>query len=189
MRAFKVAAATVGLSAALVGVAAGPASAAPACQGGYPAAQCTMSVSDSRVVVGQTVNFSAGGFGANEMVTVTLTQGNTVVVIGEFQANAQGVVSGSFKVPNVKPGRYALTATGESSRGSQSVALNVLPNETAAGTNGNPAGAKGNPAGLDSLAFTGSDAGKTAGAGAVLLLGGGALIVAARRRKHVNAAA
>lgn len=183
MRAFKVAAATIGLSAALTGTAvglAGPASAA--CQGGYPAAQCTVSVSDSRVVVGQTVTFSASGYAANEMVTVTMKQGGTVVVIGQFQADANGVVSASFKVPQVQPGRYALTVTGNTSGLAQSVALTVVPNAAAAGTHANAAGPS-------SLAFTGTDAAKTAGAGAVLLLGGGALIVAARRRKNAHAAA
>ena len=184
MRAFKVAAATIGLSAALTGTAvglAGPASAA--CQGGYPAAQCTVSVNDSRVVVGQTVSFRATGYAANEMVTVTMTKGGTVVVIGQFRADAQGVVSGSFTVPQVGSGRYALKVTGNTSGLAQSVALTVVPSAAAA------AGTHANAADPSSLAFTGTDAAKTAGAGAVLLLGGGALIVAARRRKNAHAAA
>lgn len=183
MRAFKVAAATIGLSAALTGTAvglAGPASAA--CQGGYPAAQCTVSVSDSRVVVGQTVSFRATGYAANEMVTVTMTKGGTVVVIGQFRADGDGVVTGSFTVGQVASGRYALTVTGNTSGLAQSVALTVVPNVAATGTHANAAGPS-------SLAFTGTDAAKTAGAGAVLLLGGGALIVAARRRKSAHAAA
>lgn len=185
MRAFKVAAATVGLSAALTGTAvglAGPASAA--CQGGYPAAQCTISVNDSRVVVGQTVTFRATGYAANEMVTVTMTKGGTVVVIGQFRADGNGVVTGSFTVRQVAPGRYALKATGNTSGLTQSVALTVVPSAAAAA-----AGTQANAADPSSLAFTGTDAAKTAGAGAVLLLGGGALIVAARRRKNAHAAA
>lgn len=184
MRAFKVAAATIGLSAALTGTAvglAGPASAA--CQGGYPAAQCTISVNDSRVVVGQTVTFRATGYAANEMVTVTMTKGGTVVVIGQFRADGNGVVTGSFRVAQVTPGRYALKATGNTSGLTQSVALTVVPSAAAA------AGTHANAADPSSLAFTGTDAAKTAGAGAVLLLGGGALIVAARRRKNAHAAA
>lgn len=189
MRGIKVAAATIGLSAALTGTAvglAGPASAA--CQGGYPAAQCTISVNDSRVVVGQRVTFRATGYAANEMVTVTMTRGGTVVVIGQFRANAQGVVRGSFRVPRVTPGRYALKATGNTSGLAQSVALTVVRKDTDVRKD-TVAGTHANSADPGSLAFTGTDAAKTAGAGGVLLLGGGALIVAARRRKNAHDAA
>jgi hypothetical protein len=183
MRGIKVAVAAVGLSAGLAGTAvglAGSASAAPSCLGGYPAAQCTVAINDSRVVAGQPLQFSATGFAAGETVTATVF--STPVVVGTYPATSAGTVSGSFTVPNLAPGKHTLRLVGATSGVVKSVSFVVVPNATAAGVSAGSA----DPG---SLAFTGSDAAKTAGAGAVLLLGGGALIVAAKRRKHVNAAA
>jgi hypothetical protein len=183
MRALKVAAATVGLSAALTGTAVGlaaPVSAAPngCTQGAYPPASSTVALSRSRATVGMQMSYEARCFAPGETVRVTVY--STPTYIGTRTANAVGEVSGSFTVPsNLTPGRHTLELA--AGTGTQSATFVVVPSAAAAGSST----ARDN----DSLAFTGSDAAKTAGAGAVLLLGGGALIVAARRRKHANAAA
>ena len=187
MRAFKVAAATVGLSAALTGTAvglAGPVSAAPgdtcAANRTYPPAQSTVALSRSRAEVGMKMSYEARCMKPNEKATATVY--STPVLVGTPTVDANGSVSGSFTVPNLKPGRHTLEIRGLESGAVQSASFIVVPNAAAAGS-------ASNSSDPSSLAFTGSDAAKTAGAGAVLLLGGGALIVAARRRKHVNAAA
>ena len=183
MRALKVAAATVGLSAALTGTAvglAGPVNAAPngGCSAGtYPPASSTVALSRSRASVGMTMSYEARCFRPGEQGTATVY--STPQQVDTFTANSAGEVSGSFTVPNLKPGRHTLELAAAS--GTQSATFVIVPSEPAAGN--------GNKKDSDSLAFTGSDAAKTAGAGAVLLLGGGALIVAARRRKTANAAA
>lgn len=184
MRAFKVAAATVGLSAALTGTAvglAGPVNAAPGSggctQGSYPPASSTVALSRSRATVGMQMSYEARCFKPGEQVTATVY--STPQRVGVLTADSTGAVKGSFTVPsNLKPGRHTLELA--AATGTQSASFIVAPNAAAAGS------ASGDN---DSLAFTGSDAAKTAGAGAVLLLGGGALIVAARRRKTANAAA
>lgn len=184
MRALKVAAATVGLSAALTGTAVGlaaPVNAAPntggCAEGTYPPANSTVALNRSRATVGMSVSFTARCMAPGATVRV-LVDGAELQTL---QAGANGEVSGSFTVPsNLKPGRHTLTLA--SAEGAQTAAFIVVPNAAAAGTGSDNGDS-------DSLAFTGSDAAKTAGAGVVLLLGGGALIVAARRRKTVNAAA
>lgn len=180
MRAFKVAAATVGLSAALAGTAVGlaaPVSAAPSggcSQGSYPPASSTVALSRSRANVGMEISFEARCFRPGEQVTLWVAG----VRMGTFTASATGTVSGSFTVPSgLKPGRYTLELA--AATGTQSASFIVVPSAAAAGDSSDD----------DSLAFTGSDAAKTAGAGAVLLLGGGALIVAAKRRKTASATA
>jgi len=185
MRAIKVAAATVGLSAALTGTVvglAGPVNAAPGtagCTAGtYPPANSTVALSRSRATVGMTMSFSARCFKPGERITATVY--STPQQVGVFTADTTGSVSGSFTIPsNLQPGRHTLELA--ASTGTQSASFVVVPSAAATGT--------GTSADNDSLAFTGSDAAKTAGAGFVLLLGGGALIVAAKRRKHANAAA
>jgi hypothetical protein len=184
MRALKVAAATVGLSAALTGTAvglAGPVNAAPGTggctQGSYPPASSTVALSRSRATVGMQMSYEARCFKPGEAVTVTVY--STPQVVGTTTANSAGEVSGTFTVPsNLEAGRHTLELA--AATGTQSASFIVVPNAAAADSSSSDD---------DSLAFTGSDAAKTAGAGAVLLLGGGALIVAARRRKTASAAA
>ena len=78
MRALKVAAATVGLSAALTGTAVGlaaPANAAPngGCVAGtYPPASSTVALSRSRASVGMTMSYEARCFAPGEPVRVTV---------------------------------------------------------------------------------------------------------------------
>jgi hypothetical protein len=178
MRGMKAAAVTIGLSAALTGGAvglAGPASAAN-CVGGYPPASCTLTVSDSRVVVGQTLSYRGTGYTAGEKANVTVDS----TLIGTIIANASGVATGSFTVPNLALGRHTLTVTGLSSGVVQSAKFVVVPKPAAAAI---PAPSSSGP-----LAFTGSESAKAAGVGALLLLGGGALMMAGKRRKRVNAA-
>jgi hypothetical protein len=185
MRAFKVAAATVGLSAALTGTAvglAGPVNAAPgtaSCtQGSYPPANSTVALSRSRASVGMAMSYQARCFKPGEQVTVTVY--STPQRVGVLTADTTGAVSGSFTIPsNLQAGRHTLELA--AATGTQSASFVVVPSAAAAGTTASTDNG--------SLAFTGSDAAKTAGAGIVLLLGGGALIVAAKRRKHANAAA
>lgn len=183
MRAFKVAAATVGLSAALTGTAvglAGPVNAAPGTgctQGAYPPASSTVALSRSRATVGMEISYRARCFKPGEQVTVTLY--STPQVLGTRTATSTGEVSGTFTVPsNLQPGSHTLELA--AATGTQSASLTVVPSAATTGSASNDD---------DSLAFTGSDAAKTVGTGAVLLLGGGALIMAARRRKTASATA
>lgn len=184
MRGIKVAAATVGLSAALAGTAigfAGPTSAAPRAgcsQGTYPPAASAIALSRSRAEVGMTISFEARCFKNNDKVTGTVY--STPVRVGTYDASASGVVDGEFTVPDVQPGRHTFRLVGTD--GAQtSVGFTVVPSAAAA------AGGRGTSS-SGSLAFTGTDLAMTAGVGTLLLLGGGALVLAAKRRKHVNAA-
>ena len=100
MRALKVAAATVGLSAALTGTAvglAGPVNAAPngGCTAGtYPPANSTVALSRSRATVGMTMSYEARCFAPGEPVRVTVY--STPTYIETKTASATGEVSGSF---------------------------------------------------------------------------------------------
>ena len=186
MRGFKVAAATLGLSAALAGasvaglaVPAGAATRSPCTAGSYPPAQSTVALSRSQADVGMRMSFEARCFQPGEQVRATVF--SDPVTVGTFQVNRKGAVSGSFGVPNVPAGQHTLELRGLTSGTVQSASFTV----------GSPGKAKGKNTTDDesSLAFTGSDIGTTAGLGALLLAGGGGLLVAARRRKQVNAAA
>ncbi|MGO4340867.1 hypothetical protein [Pedococcus sp. 2YAF34] len=179
MRGMKAAAVTIGLSAALTGSVisfAGPASAAD-CVGGYPPASCTLTISDSQVVVGQTVSYRGAGYTPGEKATATVH--STPVVVDTTTVTPAGVAKGSFTVPQVSLGQHTLTVVGATSGAERSVSFTIVAAPAAAPV----------PSGNGSLAFTGSDTAKTAGVGALLLLSGGALTVASKRRKRVNAAA
>lgn len=182
MRGIKVAVVTIGLSTALTGTAvglAGPAGAAPksgCSQGNYPPAAAQIALSRSRATVGMTISFDARCFKGDDKVTATVY--SKPMQVGQYSANANGVVTGSFTVPAVSPGRHTLRLVGTD--GTQaSAGFTVVPASAASAipTSSDPS----------SLAFTGSDMAKTGGLGALLLLGGGALVIAAKRRKHVNA--
>ena len=183
MRGIKVAVVTIGLSTALTGTAvglAGPAGAAPTAvctQGTYPPAAAQIALSRSRATVGMTISFNARCFAGNEKVSATVD--STAAQVGQYAADANGVVSGSFTVPVLSPGRHTLRLVGAD--GTQTSArFTVVPASAAAS-------AIPSSSGPSSLAFTGSDMAKTGGLGGLLLLGGGALVMAAKRRKHVNA--
>ncbi|HET7660302.1 MAG TPA: hypothetical protein VFK66_07920 [Oryzihumus sp.] len=173
------------LSAALTGASVAIAGAADAatCQGGYPASQCTVAVSDTTVTPGEKVSFSAKGFGSKELVTGVVR--STPQVVGSWRSSGGGVVSGSFRVPtNLEPGTHTFTLTGSTSGVSKSTSFTVVSSAGAGTTSGTSA-----TSGTGSLAFTGADVAGTVGAGLVLLVGGGALVVASQRRKSAGSAA
>lgn len=179
MRGMKAAAVTIGLSAALTGSAisfAGPASAAD-CVGGYPPASCTLTISDSQVVVGQKVSYRGTGYSPKE--TATATVHSTPVVVDTTKVSPAGVAKGSFKVPQVSLGQHTLTVVGATSGVEKSVTFTVVAAPAASAV----------PSGNGSLAFTGSDTFKAAGTGGLLLIGGAAMLMASKRRKRVNATA
>ena len=184
MRGIRVAAATVGLSAALTGTAIGVATPAGASHGGectpgsYPPSHSTVSTSRSRAEVGMRMRFEARCFASGERVRATVF--SEPVRVGTYTANARGAVEGGFTVPKVTPGRHTLELRGLSSGTVQTTRFVVAEDRR---------GRQGSSADNDSLAFTGGDFGTTAGIGALLVAGGGALLMAARRRKHVNAPA
>jgi hypothetical protein len=185
-RGLKVAAATVGLSAALAGTSVGlaiPAGAAPrspCTAGSYPPAQSTVALSRSRAEVGMRMSFEARCFKPNERIRATVF--SDPVRVGTYSANRNGRVEGGFRVPRLEPGRHTLELRGLESGTVQTARFTVARNVG----NGNGNGRDNDDS---SLAFTGSDLGAAAGLGALLLAGGGALVIAAKRRKHVNAAA
>lgn len=168
--------AAVGLSvAALATVGAAGSASAAGCQGGYPAAQCSASVSATVISAGHTMTFSGSGFSAGETVKASVNG----MVVGTYTANASGFVSGSYVVPaNFKPGRYTMTLTGATSGRVLKVSFTVVPAVANAGVVGNGG----------SLAYTGAEVGGLATGGAVLIVGGAAALVAARRRRAGNAA-
>ena len=189
MRALKAAFAAVSLSAALTGASVAIAGAADAatCQGGYPASQCTIAISDTTVTPGEKVSFQAKGFGSKELVTGVVR--STPQVVGSWRSSASGVVSGSFRVPtNLDPGTHTFTLTGSTSGVSKSTSFTVVSSAGAGTTSGTGTGTSAT-SGTGSLAFTGADVAKTVGAGLVLLVGGGALVVASQRRKSAGSAA
>lgn len=191
MRALKAAFAAVSLSAALTGASVAIAGAADAatCQGGYPASQCTVAVSDTTVTPGEKVSFSAKGFGSKEIVTGTVR--STPQVVGSWRSSGSGVVSGSFRVPtNLEAGTHTFTLTGTTSGVSKSTSFTVVSSAGAGTTSGTTSGTGTSAtSGTGSLAFTGADVARTVGAGLVLLVGGGALVVASQRRKSAGSAA
>ncbi|MGZ4698696.1 MAG: hypothetical protein ACXVGT_14195 [Oryzihumus sp.] len=175
------------LSAALTGASVAIAGVADAatCQGGYPASQCTVAVSDTTVTPGEKVSFQAKGFGSKELVTGVVR--STPQVVGSWRSSAGGVVSGSFRVPaNLDPGTHTFTLTGSTSGVSKSTSFTVVSSAGAGTTSGTGTSAT---SGTGSLAFTGADVARTVGAGLVLLVGGGALVVASQRRKSTGSAA
>jgi LPXTG-motif cell wall-anchored protein len=104
---------------------------------------------------------------------------STVVRVGTYAANAQGVVTGSFRVPmNLSLGSHTFILTGATS-GTVETATFVVTASPAASAVPTTSG----------LAMTGTNVAELVGSGAALVLAGGALIVVARRRKHANAAA
>jgi hypothetical protein len=180
MRSLKAVLATAVLTTALTGTAvalAGPASAV--CEGGYPAAECTVALSDSTVVPGQPLTFSGSGYTPGEEATATVF--STPILVGTYTADGSGVVTGTFTVPDLDPGRHTLRVVGTTSGVIRASSFTVVAEEAGAApvTPGGPA---------SPLPFTGSDIAKTAGFGSLLLVGGGALLMASKRRRHVNAA-
>lgn len=154
---------------------AGPASAAPACEGGYPPAQCTVQLSSNVVAPGGTLSFSADGFQAGE--TVIATVHSAPIQVGTFEANSDGVVSGTVTIPtSLDPGRHTLTLTGTASGVVKSSNFTV----TAAAAAGAP-GVGHNSGGT--LAFTGMQVVSFLGAAAVLIVAGSLLLVVSRRRR------
>ena len=183
--------AVLSLSAIMAGGAVVGATAANAaeCQGGYPASQCQVELSDNAVRPGEPVSFQADGYTPGETAEGVVR--STPIKVGTYKANASGVVTGSFTVPaSLKPGRHSFTLTGLSSGAIKRTYFTVTGTGNGNGNgNGAGTGAGSNNGGNGSgLPVTGSNVGGLIGGGAALVAAGGMLMVASRRRKSVNPA-
>ncbi|HEV7148800.1 MAG TPA: hypothetical protein VGN48_17550 [Pedococcus sp.] len=186
MRAIKASLAVIGMSAVLAGGAiagAGIADAATTakpvkhCKGGYPPASCKVKLDHDHAHRGEKIGFEGDGYQGGEQADGDVH--STVVRVGTYTANAQGVVTGSFTVPtNLSYGSHTFILTGATSGTVETATFTVTPVPAASA----------DPA-TSGLAFTGTNVAELVGSGAALVLAGGALIVVARRRKHANTAA
>ena len=210
MRATKASLAVLGLSAILAGGAIGGVATADAAGNGngngnghckrdddrraYPPKECKLKLDHDKGHRGERFRFEGDGYKPGESAQGELH--STTVRTGTYVANAQGVISGSFVVPDNFPnGSHTFTLSGSSSGVVKSASLTITPAPAGGGattgggastgsttTGGTTAGDGGG------LAMTGANVAGIIGGGAALTLAGGALMVASRRRKHVNPA-
>ncbi|GAA1966101.1 hypothetical protein GCM10009817_02380 [Terrabacter lapilli] len=209
MRATKASIAVLGLSAVLAGGVIAGATTATAANGNgngnghckrdddrraYPPKECKLKLDHDKGHRGERFRFEGDGFKPGESAQGELH--STTVRTGTYVANAQGVISGSFVIPDNFPnGNHTFTLSGISSGVVKSASLTVTPAPAGGGgassgsmttggttTGGTTAGDGGG------LAMTGANVAGIIGGGAALMLAGGALMVASRRRKHVNPA-
>lgn len=203
MRATKASLAVLGLSAMLAGGAIGGVATADAAGNGngnghckrdddrraYPPKECKLKLDHDHGHRGERFRFEGDGYKPGESATGDLH--STTVRTGTYVANAQGVITGSFVVPDNFPnGNHTFTLSGLSSGVVKSANLTVTPVPAGGGgtTGGTTTG--GSTTGDGSgLAMTGANVAGIVGGGAALMLAGGALMAASRRRKqHLNPA-
>ena len=209
MRATKASLAVLGLSAVLAGgVIAGATTATAAngngngnaygrCKGAYPPADCKVKLDHDRGHRGEKFQFEADGYKPGEKAEGDVH--STTVRVGTYVANANGVVTGSFVVPDsLANGSHTFTLTGLSTGVIKTAKFTVTPVPAGgSGNSGSGADAAGSGTGStgsgtgstgSGLAMTGTNVAAVVGGGAALMLAGGGLMVASRRRKHVNPA-
>lgn len=194
MRATKATFAVLGLTTILAGGVVGgvgTAHAAERCEGGYPPAQCTVEVDHDRAERGEDIGFGADGYEPGEQADGEVH--STVVRVGTWTANAQGVVNGTFAVPSsLSTGTHTFVLTGRSSGVVKTISFTVTGKAAgSAGTVGSVSSSGSGSSvssGSGSLPRTGAEVAGLVGGGAALVLVGGALVVATTRRKRANAA-
>lgn len=160
----------------------------------------TISLDNSTVSVGGTLQVKASGFWPGEDVEVVVH--SDPVTLGTLTADASGMVLGSFVIPSsIPPGGHALQLKGLSSERGAGTPITITaadngsdngPNtgNTGSGTPGTDQAAgtdtaAGNTA--SGLAFTGSSSSMMVLAALLALLGGSVLVVATRRGREAEA--
>jgi hypothetical protein len=173
-RARHAAAAIAGALLGLLALAAGPAH-AQTYSGG-----ATITVSDGTVAPGQPVTATATGFAPDSGVDFTLF--SDPVSLGTATADADGVATLTFTMPDVAPGEHQLVASGVGPDGAPlqvATTITVLASADAAAD----LGGTGQPSGSE-LARTGSDVDDALRFGAILLAVGGAILLGVRKRSQ-----
>jgi len=150
----------------------------------YPPTGPTVTVSDSTVVVGDTVEVEGTGFAPGETISITVEYGPIAMGVPrgarsfvpptrkDDASSVRADKDGDFrtKVTLTQVGRAVITATGETSKRSGSASVLVLSSRS-------------------ELPTTGTDGGsylRVAVAGAAALVAGLALVAVARRRRRTE---
>jgi hypothetical protein len=157
--------------------------AAPAGAQVYPPNRCSLALSASAAIPGQTIVAGSAscspGFAAG--ATVTLTLESDPVYLATATADANGQFSTPVTIPaNATPGSHSVVATGQGAGGSAPTiraGLMIMSGTADAGARGEAAGA---------LAFTGSDSLPLVGIALALLTVGTAFVLAVRRRAQAR---
>ena len=177
---------TLVLAAALL-LAAAPGVASAQTYGG-----ATVAVSDGTVVAGQTIDVSASCFLGNVTFTLQGTDGQVVGDTGSGIADVDGTARARLTVPNLAPGTYTITATGDACDGSGP--STATTNITVVGSTevGQPGGGTGfvpvrtpGPTRGGTLPRTGAETTfPLLQAGTVLVLVGGGVLFSIRNRRN-----
>lgn len=140
--------------------------------GNYPPGQCNAQLGRSSYAPGQQVSFTTSRvFRSGEQTDGEVH--TTPYEVGTFTANNEGVVSGTFTLPeSITPGRHTFTLTGQTDGDVVSAQFTVTGAAPAVNNRGG------------GLPFTGGTAiWPTTGAGGALVLAGIVVLMVARRRR------
>jgi len=158
----------------LFALGASPASASPAIPQ-YGPGPCTVNVSVSPHTVGPGQSVTVTITGTCDGDTFTVTIHSTPETLGTMTTDANGNVTGSFKIPtDLSPGQHTLTI-GDVSGNAASVSIVVT---------GQPTTGPAASAPPSHLPLTGTDAGMLGGIGATAVGTGGLLVLATRKRRR-----
>ena len=150
--------------------------AAPAGAQQYPPKPCIVTVSDSTVEPGQTIDITAGEFSPGTEITVTLTPDS--VVLGTATVGESGTAVLSAVVPaGVAAGEHTIAVNGVGCA-AVTVSITAAPASTA------PAAAAPRPSPSGALPRTGGDPFPVARVGGALVAFGAGLVLLARQRRR-----
>jgi PGF-CTERM protein len=131
----------------------------------------SLTVSDSRVVPGQSMTVSGSGATPNGKVNIVFA--STPRVVATTTADGDGNFSATFEVPSdVDAGTHTVTAVDAATGDVLASVAVVVPASAVDGSDGDD----------DSLPFTGSSTLPGIGIGVTLIALGGAVLLASRRR-------
>jgi hypothetical protein len=155
-------------------LAAAVAMAAPAGAQQYPPKPCIVTVSDSTVEPGQTIDITAGTFSPGTEITVTMTS----AVLGTATVGESGTAVLSAVVPaGVAAGEHTIAVNGVGCA-AVTVSITAAPASTA------PAAAAPRPSPSGALPRTGGDPFPVARVGGALVAFGAGLVLLARQRRR-----
>jgi LPXTG-motif cell wall-anchored protein len=153
------------------------ATAAPAGAQQYPPEPCIVTVSDSTVEPGQTIDITAGVFSPGTEITVTMTSDS--VVLGTATVGESGTAALSAVVPaGVAAGEHTIAVNGV---GCAAVTVSIT---AAPATTVTPAGAAPRSSASGDLPRTGGDTFPVARVGGALVAFGAGLVLLARQRRR-----
>lgn len=143
----------------------------------YPPQPCIVTVSDSTVEPGQTIDITAGEFSPGTEITVTLTPDSAV--LGTATVGESGTAVLSAVVPaGVTAGEHTIAVNGVGCA-AVTVSITAGPATTAA-----PAEAAPRPSPSGALPRTGGDTFPVARVGGALVAFGAGLVLLARQRRR-----